>query len=216
MDALSPKSPAKRTPRRPRLAASPASAARAPSPRLFKANTADTDSAVTIGRLVGIAADTSLIVGAVVRMSVSPPAADDHESGSLVAEIDFMGEIKNYTTDDPSFQRGVSTYPTIGNIIQRLGLGRRRHHPPCRRRRDHRGRSPASRPDGARLHQFRRAAAQAFRRGRHHRRRQVDFGRADPPGDPGEKANLRIFLIDPHNEYGQCFGDLAHVVSPRT
>ena len=30
-----------------------------------------------------------------------------------------------------------------------------------------------------------------------------------------KKANLRIFLIDPHNEYGHCFGDLARVVSPK-
>jgi DNA helicase HerA-like ATPase len=30
-----------------------------------------------------------------------------------------------------------------------------------------------------------------------------------------KKANLRIFLIDPHNEYGECFGDMAHVVSPK-
>ncbi|MCR4282490.1 MAG: ATP-binding protein, partial [Bauldia sp.] len=30
-----------------------------------------------------------------------------------------------------------------------------------------------------------------------------------------KKSNLRIFLIDPHNEYGQCFGDLAHVVNPK-
>ena len=29
-----------------------------------------------------------------------------------------------------------------------------------------------------------------------------------------KKANLRIFLVDPHNEYGHCFGDLPHVVKP--
>src|SRR5262249_22097324 len=30
-----------------------------------------------------------------------------------------------------------------------------------------------------------------------------------------KKANLRIFLIDPHNEYAGCFGDFAYVISPR-
>jgi DNA helicase HerA-like ATPase len=29
------------------------------------------------------------------------------------------------------------------------------------------------------------------------------------------RPNLRIFLIDPHNEYGQCFGDKAQVLNPR-
>ena len=29
------------------------------------------------------------------------------------------------------------------------------------------------------------------------------------------RPDLRIFLIDPHNEYGQCFGDRAQVLTPR-
>src|SRR6202012_4315349 len=28
------------------------------------------------------------------------------------------------------------------------------------------------------------------------------------------RPNLRIFLLDAHNEYGRCFGDQAHVVNP--
>ena len=30
-----------------------------------------------------------------------------------------------------------------------------------------------------------------------------------------ERPDLRIFLIDPHNEYGRCFGDKAQVLTPR-
>ena len=29
------------------------------------------------------------------------------------------------------------------------------------------------------------------------------------------RPNLRIFLLDPHNEYGRCFGDRAQVLNPR-
>ena len=29
------------------------------------------------------------------------------------------------------------------------------------------------------------------------------------------RPNLRIFLVDPHNEYGRCFGDKANVLNPR-
>ena len=30
-----------------------------------------------------------------------------------------------------------------------------------------------------------------------------------------ERPDLRIFLIDPHNEYGRCFGDKSQVLTPR-
>jgi DNA helicase HerA-like ATPase len=29
------------------------------------------------------------------------------------------------------------------------------------------------------------------------------------------RPNLRIFLVDPHNEYSHCFGDKAQVLTPR-
>ena len=29
------------------------------------------------------------------------------------------------------------------------------------------------------------------------------------------RPNLRIFLVDPHNEYSKCFGDKAQVFTPR-
>ena len=34
--------------------------------------------------------------------------------------------------------------------------------------------------------------------------------------DPGRASpNLRVFLIDPHNEYGHCFGERAQVLNPK-
>src|SRR5690606_9697733 len=29
------------------------------------------------------------------------------------------------------------------------------------------------------------------------------------------RPDLRLFLVDPHNEYGRCFGDKAQVMTPR-
>ena len=74
---------------------------------------------------------------------------------------------------------------------------------------------PSARRIGSRLHQFRRDARQALRRARHHRRRQVDRVALILQEILKKKANLRIFLVDPHNEYGHCFGDLAHVINPK-
>jgi DNA helicase HerA-like ATPase len=183
--------------------------------RLFKVENEDGDRRVTIGRLVGVTVDASLIVGVVVRMNVSAPDADDHRSGSLVADIDFMGEIKNYGSPKALFQRGVSTYPTIGNHIVRLAQG-----------------------DIAVIHHI--AGGETIEVGRLRLDATVpayvnfeDLLRKHfaVVGTTGvgkstsvalilqeilaKKANLRIFLIDPHNEYGECFGDLAHVVNPK-
>ncbi|HEY5080698.1 MAG TPA: DUF87 domain-containing protein [Bauldia sp.] len=183
--------------------------------RLFKTEAAEQDSRVTIGRLVGIAADTSLIVGAVVRMNVSPPAADDVLSGSLVVDIDFMGEIRNYGTDKASFQRGVSTYPTISNHIQRLVSGdiATIHHT---------GSGETIEVGRLRLD----PTVPAYINFEELLRKHFAVVGTTGVGKStavalilseilAKKANLRIFLIDPHNEYGQCFGDLAHVVSPK-
>ncbi|MEJ0097049.1 MAG: DUF87 domain-containing protein [Bauldia sp.] len=183
--------------------------------RLFKAEAAEEDARVTIGRLVGINAESSLIVGVVVRMSVSPPDAEDHESGSLVVDVDFMGEIKNYGTPKASFQRGVSTYPTIGNHISRLVTAdiATIHHI---------GDGETIEVGRLRLD----PTVPAYINFEELLRKHFAVVGTTGVGKStsvalilseilAKKANLRIFLIDPHNEYGQCFGDLAHVVSPK-
>jgi uncharacterized protein len=184
--------------------------------RLFKSEaTAGEEQRITIGRLVGITAEASLIVGAVVRMSVSPPDADDALSGSLVIDIDFMGEIKNYGTQQAAFQRGVSTYPTIGNHISRLATGDVAiiHHI-----------SDGETIDVGRLRLD--PTVPAYINFEELLRKHFAVVGTTGVGKStsvalilseilAKKANLRIFLIDPHNEYGQCFGDLAHVISPK-
>ena len=91
------------------------------SARLFKNATGqEQPDSLTIGRLVGLHVESSLVVGVVTSMTMSMPEPGDDESGHLVAAIDFMGEIKNYDTDTATFQRGVSNYPTIGDAVSRL------------------------------------------------------------------------------------------------
>ena len=183
--------------------------------RLFKAEAATEDARLTIGRLVGVTVDSSLIVGVVVRLNVSPPDAGDAGAGSLVADIDFMGEIKAYGTGEAAFQRGVSSYPTIGNHVSRLGTD-----------------------DVAVIHRIENGETIEVGRLRLDptvpayinfeellRKHFAVVGTTGVGKSTAvalilseilkKKANLRIFLVDPHNEYGQCFGDLAHIVSPK-
>jgi DNA helicase HerA-like ATPase len=187
------------------------------SARLFKTVAdVDEDQRLTIGRLVGISVERSLIVGVVVRISVMPPEGEaTPDDANLVAEIDFMGEIRNHGTDRASFQRGVSTYPTTGSRVSRLRtedvavihhitngdtieVGRLRLDPTV----------PA-------LINFEELLRKHF----------AVLGTTGVGKSTSvalilqeilkKKANLRIFLIDPHNEYGQCFGDMAHVITPK-
>jgi len=191
------------------------------SARLFKTrDLADTaaepdDGMLTIGRLVGIRSDDSLIIGVVVRVSVVKPEPTEVDAGDLVAEIDFMGEIRRYRTQHAFFQRGVSNYPNIGDRIARLQTG-----------------------DISLIHRI--EAGETVEVGRLRldasvpayinfeellRKHFAVLGTTGVGKSSAvalilheiltKKANLRIFLVDPHNEYGHCFGDFAHVVNPR-
>ncbi len=185
--------------------------------RLFKSivSIVADEGGLTIGRLVGIRVDHSLVVGVVVSMTISMPDPGDDEGGNLIAEIDFMGEIKQYGTESASFQRGVTTYPTIGNAIRRLQTG-----------------------DIAVIHRI--ASGDTIEVGRLRldasvpalinfddllRKHFAVLGTTGVGKSTAvalilqeilkKKANLRIFLVDPHNEYAACFGELARVVDPK-
>ena len=185
--------------------------------RLFKNGPAeDPDKpTLTIGRLVGISSDGSLIVGVVVRMSVSPADPGEDVDGDLIAEIDFMGEIRRHRTDQAFFQRGVSSYPAIGDkiasmqtddisIIHRIDKGETIEVG--------RLRLDASVPAYVNFEELLRKHFAVLG--------TTGVGKSSAVAlilheILKKKANLRVFLVDPHNEYGQCFGELAHVVNPR-
>ncbi len=187
------------------------------SARLFKDRPIEEseDAALTIGKLVGIRSDDSLIVGVVVRVHVERPEADEEDAGDLIAEIDFMGEIRRYRTEHAFFQRGVSNYPMIGDRISRL------HSDDI---------SLIHRIDAGDTiavgHLRLDASVPAYINFEELLRKHFAVLGTTGVGKSSsvslilheilaKKANLRIFLIDPHNEYGSCFGELAHVVNPR-
>ena len=184
--------------------------------RLLKTVVAANDQdMLTIGRLVGIRVGTSLVVASVTSMTVNMPEADDEEGGHLVAAVHFMGEIKAYRTPEASFQRGVSNYPTIGDVVSRLQTD-----------------------DIAVIHRIETgdtidigrlrldSSVPAFVNFDELLRKHFAVLGTTGVGKSSavalilqeilkKKANLRIFLVDPHNEYGGCFGELAHVMNPK-
>jgi DNA helicase HerA-like ATPase len=165
----------------------------------------------TVGKFVGILSTNSIVVGMVTEISEQPRVAAVESTSA--AHLDLFGEIK---TAGPSvaFSRGVTDYPAIGHAAMllndrelRLAYG-----------------SIAGGAAIGTLHQDPSINAHV----------NIDellnkhfaiLGTTGVGKSSGvaivlqrileARRDLRIFLVDPHNEYGRCFGDKAQVMTPR-
>ncbi|HMN86743.1 MAG TPA: DUF87 domain-containing protein [Bauldia sp.] len=180
--------------------------------RLFPSS--DPDDRITIGKLVAVATAISRVIGVVSRLSV----ADRSGAGDtgVAATVDFLGEIRRRDDGSVFFQKGVTDYPTYDDKVDLV-------------RTDdislihHLGDGETIEVGRLQLDQ----AVPAF----------IDFDELLSKhfailGTTGvgkstavslilnrileKKSNLRVFLIDPHNEYGNCFGDMAHVLNVKS
>jgi hypothetical protein len=187
------------------------------SARMFKVDPkiAEASARITIGKLIAIRGESSWVIGVIAKLSLSPPDLAYKDSGNLVADIDLLGEIKLYGTEKAYFQRGLTEYPTIGDPVAFLGTEAISliHH--------------IDRGDTIDIGRLQLdSAVPAY----------VNFDELLTKhfailGTTGvgkssavalilqqilkKKSNLRVFLIDPHNEYGHCFGDMAEVINPK-
>src|SRR5262245_56251753 len=177
------------------------------------ATTADASKA-TVGRFLGILSSSSVIVGMITEIAERPVRDQDANCRS-VARLDLVGEIK---TKGPSgaayFQRGVTEYPIIGEPamlmtereLRVIYGGDSKLAPIGVLQQDH---SIPAQIDIANL------VSKHF----------AVLGTTGVGKSNGvaiilqrileDQPDLRIFLIDPHNEYGRCFGDKSQVLTPR-
>src|SRR5437879_5089623 len=88
--------------------------------RLYKQAAEEGGSRVTIGRLVATNSGASRVVGVITRVSVSEPEPGVEGGGFILADVDFLGEIKHATSERAFFNRGVTEYPTIGDRMTPL------------------------------------------------------------------------------------------------
>ena len=173
------------------------------------------DVRATVGKFLGIRTGTSLIVGVITKIAIDPPAglAAGSSGAHATAQLDMLGEIKEDRTPN-YFQRGVTDYPMIGDgvdlITQRelrlifdisgpatIAIGHLQQDPSI----------PAyvNVDDMVRKH-------------------FAVFGTTGVGKSSGvallvreildARPDLRVFLIDPHNEYSHSFGERAQVLSP--
>jgi DNA helicase HerA-like ATPase len=173
------------------------------------------DARATVGKFLSIHSATSSLIGLITDISVDVPTNAIDKGFVAAAKLDLMGEIHRDAGRGPRFERGVATYPAIGDgtsmmtnadlrVIYELSgagsinVGHLQQDP-----------SIGGYLNGVELV------------GRHF----AVLGTTGVGKSSGvaiilnelqrTRPDLRIFLIDPHNEYGRFFGETAQVLNPR-
>src|SRR5262245_13398705 len=169
----------------------------------------------TVGKFLGIRAGGSLLIGVITKGSIETPALAKEHGCQSTADLDLVGEIKPSGAGAPQFQRGVTEYPAIGDPV--LGVGAREL------------RLVFNVDSNAVIevgHLQQDSSIGAYV--------DVDdmlakhFAVLGTTGVGKSSAvvlmlqeilrarrDLRIFVLDAHNEYGKIFGERALVLNPR-
>jgi DNA helicase HerA-like ATPase len=173
------------------------------------------DPRATVGKFVGIKCGKSLLVGVITDVSVPTTVGAKEQGYHATALIDMMGEIRIRETARARFQRGVTDYPAIGDPAALLSRSELR--------------AVFDLSDVATIdigHLQHDAAVGALVKiddmlSKHF----AILGTTGVGKSSGvvlilraileARQDLRIFLVDAHNEYGQCFGERAQVLNPR-
>ena len=170
------------------------------------------EARATVGRFISIrCATATTIIAMITEVSCeNQPSSDEYMA---TASVDLLGEISG--GERPKFQRGVTNYPTIGDAVDLVTAeDLRTVYAP----------SGSDQINVGTLQQDRSVIA------------YVDVEEMLSKhfavlGSTGvgkstsvslllneilkARPNLRVFLLDVHNEYGRCFGDRALVLNPR-
>ena len=165
----------------------------------------------TVGRFVSIRCANSAIIAMITEVSCENLTSDAYIA---TASVDLLGEILG-TPDRPKFQRGVTNYPTIGDAVDLItNQELRTVYAP----------SGSDQIDVGTLQQDPSVTAYVDIEEMLSKHFAV-LGSTGVGKSTGvslllneilkSRPNLRIFLLDVHNEYGRCFGDRSLVLNPR-
>ena len=168
---------------------------------------------MTVGTFVKIESHKALIVGVIADVGVRPAAREEQDLQGM-ARVDLMGEIDGRAGAPVRFRRGVTTYPTIGDPVEPLSCDEMKTI-------------------------FDGSGAKSIKVGQLQQDRSIDvridinemlskhFAVLGTTGVGKSSAvvvilqqllqarpELRVLLLDVHNEYGRCFGDRAYVANP--
>ena len=170
------------------------------------------EARATVGRFISIrCATATTIIAMITEVSCeNQPSSDEYMA---TASVDLLGEISG--GERPKFQRGVTNYPTIGDAVDLVTA------------QDLRTVYAPSGSDQINIGTLQQDSSVIA---------YVDVEEMLSKhfavlGSTGvgkstsvslllneilkARPNLRVFLLDVHNEYGRCFGDRALVLNPR-
>ena len=168
----------------------------------------------TVGKFMALTSAKAVIVALITDVGEQPvPGATGSAAFRKIAQLDLIGEIK--TGGTPGFQRGVTEYPNIGDAAAMLAE---------RELRQVYGNADGDHANIGDLQQNAKIGVHIDIDSLVSRHFAI-LGTTGVGKSSGvaiilqkildTRPNLRIFLVDPHNEYGRCFGDKANVLNPR-
>jgi len=171
------------------------------------------ETRATVGKFLGVCANKSLLIGLITDVSLQPdPVRPQHPVAT--AQLELIGEIENYESAAAAFQRGVTTYPAIGDTVTFLGARELRliFHSSSSRMIEighlQQDSSIAARLDVDEMVSKHFAVLGTTGVGKSSAvallLQQIIDGRPD----------LRFFVLDVHNEYSRCFAEQALVLNP--
>src|SRR3979411_2897474 len=166
----------------------------------------------TVGRVVSIRCANSTIIAMITEVSCENLPTSDIYIAS--ASVDLLGEILG-GSERPKFQRGLTPYPTIGDAVELItNQELRTVYAP----------TGSDQINVGTLQQDRSVIAYVDVEEMLSKHFAV-LGSTGVGKSTGvslllneilkSRPNLRIFLLDVHNEYGRCFGDRSLVLNPR-
>src|ERR1043165_4095827 len=168
----------------------------------------DSDMRATVGKFLGIHAGAAMVIGVITKIALDP------DGQSATGALDMLGEIKDGERG-PFFQRGVTEYPVIGDGVDAIT------------QRELKLIFDMSGPgtidigtlqQDSSIHAYINVDDMV-------RKHFAVFGTTGVGKSSGvsvllrqilaAKPDIRVFLLDPHNEYGHCFDDRAQILSPK-
>ena len=179
----------------------------------FTSTSSDGDFDVTVGSLVGVRNGESLAMGTLSDIALERTPSDDNAT-SAVGRIDLLGEIVTGKSGEKRFQNGIRAYPKIGNAIVPVGDD------------DLEVIFGLSHPHSVKIGTLQQNAAVAATVNvdemvRKHFAIVGSTGSGKSTGTAlvlrkamEVRSDLRVLLIDAHNEYGDCFQDRAVLLGP--
>jgi DNA helicase HerA-like ATPase len=170
----------------------------------------------TVGKYMGLVCGKSVIIGLITEVgeqTLSGPAGNP--AFRKIARLDLIGEIQSNGTGAARFQRGITDYPSIGDVAMILGERELRLvYGAADENHAHVGNLQQNPEIGVHVDVDQLVSRHFAILG------ATGVGKSSGVAIILQKIldtrpNLRLFLVDPHNEYSHCFGDKALVLNPR-